>query len=185
MKISLTGISGSGKDFLVSHLTKELNYTRMSFSDQLKKLAKLIYPWMEQDYPPLTKEQPLNLTLASGEIITDTPRQIWLKLNSLRDVEDGLFLRMLEEEINLLTNPNIMTFISEPNIVISDIRPQLEWDWCKKNEFTTIYIEPQKEIYTPNDFDKQVLTYKDKADYVFKNNFNGLDEFKEFIKSIS
>lgn len=176
MKLAFTGISGSGKDYLVSHLTKELNYNRVSFSDQLKRLAKLIYPWMEQDYPPLTKEEPLNITLPSGEIITDTPRQIWLKLNSLRNIEDGLFLRMLQEQLNLL---------HVDNIVISDIRPQLEWDWCKENDFITIYIEPKKEIYIPNDFDKQVLTYKDKADYVFKNNFNGLDEFKEFIKSIS
>lgn len=175
MKLAFTGISGSGKDFLVSHLIKTQNYTRVSFSDQLKKLAKLIYPWLKQDYPPFEKEQPLNITLPSGEKITKSPREIWLHLNKLRDIEDGIFLRMLEEQLSLL---------NVPNIVISDIRPQLELDWCKKNGFTTIYVEPLKKIYEPNDFDKQVLKYKDQADYVFENDFNGITKFKEFIADI-
>ncbi len=175
MKLAFTGISGCGKDYLVSHLINHHNYTRVSFSDQLKKLAHKIYPWMKQDYPPFEKEQPLDITLSSGEKISLTPRQIWLKLNCLRDIEDGLFLRMLEEQLSLL---------NVPNIVISDIRPQLEWEWCKKNEFTTIYIEPLKKIYNPNDFDKQVLNYKDQADYVFENDFNGIEKFKRFITDI-
>lgn len=174
-KLAFTGISGSGKDFLVQHLTKNQNYTRVSFSDQLKKLAKIIYPWLELDYAPFEKEQPLNITLSSGEKITKTPREIWIHLNKLRDIEDGLFLRMLEEQLSLL---------NVPNIVISDIRPQIEWDWCRKNEFTTIYIEPLKKIYKPNDFDKQVLKYREQADYVFENDFNGIGKFKEFIQQI-
>lgn len=175
MKIAFTGISGSGKDYLIEYLTRNKNFHRVSFSDQLKKLAKKIYPWIEKDYPPLIKEKPLNLTLSSGEIITNTPREIWIFLNSLRKIEDGLFVRMLEEELSLL---NIT------NIVISDIRPQIEWDWCKKNGFTTIYIEPLKNIYEPNDFDKQVLAYKDKSDFVFENDFNGTQKFENFIKGI-
>lgn len=173
-KLAFTGIAGSGKDFLVNHLIKQ-GYTRVSFSDQLKKLATVIYPWLKKDYPPFEKEQPLNIILPSGEKITKTPREIWLHLNKLRDIEDGIFLRMLEAELNLL---------SVPNIVISDIRPKLEWDWCRKNGFTTIYIEPLKEIYKPNDFDKQVLVYKEQSDYIFENDFNGIEKFKKFIQTI-
>jgi|SaaInl8_200m_RNA_FD_contig_81_619839_length_10764_multi_4_in_0_out_0_12 hypothetical protein len=176
IKIGITGIAGAGKDFLVDHLTKDLDYTRVSFSDQLKILAKLIYPWMEQDYPATVKETPLNITLPNGEFISKTPREIWLNLNKLREVEDGIFVRMLVEELSGLKNRDI---------VVSDIRPQLEWDFCLDRKFTTIYIEPAKIIYEPNDFDKQVLTYKDQADYVFVNNFDGLDEWKEFIKEIT
>lgn len=173
MKLAFTGIAGSGKDYLVNYLVQELNFKRMSFSDQLKKLAHKIYPWLDEDVPPYKKETPLNLKLESGEIITKTPREIWLSLNSLRDVENTIFVRMLKEE---LKNSNYK------DIVISDIRPRIEWDWCQKNEFKTIYIEPKKKIYAPNDFDKQVLEYKDKADFIFENNFNGIDEFKYFIK---
>ena len=173
MKIALTGISGSGKDYLVSHLL-DIGYTRISFSDQLKKLCKIIYPWMEADYPPLEKEQPLNITLSNGEFIDKTPREIWLHLNMLRDVEDGLFTRMLQEEMESI----------EGDIVISDIRPELEFLWCKDNNFTTVYIEPSKRIYEPNSFDSNIPGYKSRVDYVFKNNFNGLDEWKEFIEKI-
>jgi hypothetical protein len=174
-KLAFTGISGSGKDYLVDYLVKEHGYHRVSFSDQLKKLAKIIYPWMEKDYPPLEKEQKLNITTRTGEVITKTPREIWLELNSLRTVENQIFIRMLEEHLEML---------NVPKIIISDIRPENEWLWAKKNGFTTIYIEPMKKIYEPNDFDKQVLSYKDQADYIFENNFDGLDSFKKFISDI-
>lgn len=176
MKIAFTGIAGSGKDFLVNYLVQEQGYTRVSFSDQLKKLSKLIYPWMEQDYPPFEKEQPLNITLSSGELITKTPREIWIHLNKLREIEDGLFLRMLQDELKSLNTDKI---------VISDIRPKIEWDWCKNNGFTTIYIEPLKQLYEPNDFDKQVLLYKEQADFIFNNDFNGIEQFQQFIKEIN
>jgi hypothetical protein len=175
--IALTGISGSGKDYLVSYLVNELGYTRVSFSDQLKEISNMIYPWLEKDYPPIVKEQPLDVTTSIGEHITKTPRQIWLKLNMLRDIEDGIFIRMLEEKLVAMGSPD--------KIVISDIRPQLEWDWCKKMGFTTIYIDPLKLIYEPNDFDKQVLTYKDQADYVFENDFKGLNKFIQFMKDVN
>ena len=175
MKLAFTGIAGAGKDYLVNYLVKNNNFYRLSFSDQLKKLATQIYPWLKRDYQPKIKETPLNLTLPSGEVITKTPREIWLSLNSLRDVEEGIFIRMLQEEMNLL---------HVDNIVISDIRPQIEWDWCKANNFKTIYIEPVKKIYTPNDFDKNIIDYKSKADYVFENDFSGVNKFKEFIKNI-
>lgn len=175
MKIAFTGISGSGKDYLVSHLVKNYEFNRVSFSDQLKKLGTKIYPWLERDYPPIDKEKPLNLTLSSGEVITKSPREIWLKLNNLRNIENGIFVRMLGEQLKML---------HVDNIVISDIRPQLEWDWCKKEGFTTVYIEPLKKIYEPNDFDSQVLPYKEQADYIFENDFNGLEKFDEFIKGV-
>lgn len=175
MKIAFTGISGSGKDYLVSHLIKEHEFYRVSFSDQLKKLAVKVYPWLERDYAPIEKEEPLNIILESGEVITKSPREIWLSLNRLRDIEEGMFVRMLEEEMGRL---------HVENYVISDIRPQVEWDWCKKNGFVTVYIEPLEKVYEPNDFDNQVLSYKDKADYIFENDFNGLDKFKEFIDKV-
>ena len=175
MKLAFTGIAGSGKDYVVKHLIDNYDFNRVSFSDQLKKLAVKIYPWLQKDYPPKVKEEPLNITLPSGEVITKTPREIWLHLNKLRDIEDGLFVRMLGEELKLL---------SVPNVVVSDIRPRLEWEWCKANGFTTIYIEPLEKIYEPNDFDKQVLDYKAEADYVFENDFQGINKFDEFIQNI-
>ena len=41
--------------------------------------------------PPLVKEDLLNITLSTGENITKSPREIWLHLNTLRDVEKKYF----------------------------------------------------------------------------------------------
>jgi dephospho-CoA kinase len=176
MKLAFTGVAGSGKDYLVQHLVKKYAYSRVSFSDQLKKLAAMIYPWLERDYEPITKEKPLNkIVKETGEIITKSPREIWMSLNSLRDVENQLFLRMAQDEIK-------RTMVD--NIVISDIRPKIEYDWCIKNGFKIIYVNPLKIIYEPNKFDEQVLPYKVTADYVFDNDFCGLDRFDKFISEI-
>lgn len=44
MKIAFMGRSGSGKDFLANYLISNHDFIRLSFSDQLKKLANYIYP---------------------------------------------------------------------------------------------------------------------------------------------
>lgn len=175
MKIAMTGISGAGKDYLVDHLVKNYGYARLSFSTQLKRLASIIYPWLEEDYPPFEKEQPLNLQLDDETLITHSPRDIWIHLNKLRDIDPKVFLRSLEDE---------MRSLDTDKIVISDIRPQVEWDWCRENGFTSVYIDPSKKVYEPNDFDSNIPGYADQADYIFTNNHNGTDEFDTFIRRI-
>jgi len=108
-KIAIMGVSGSGKDYIVDIMKKNYGFCRVSFSDQLKKLSTMIYPWLNKDYSPDLKELPLNITIQeTGEYITDTPRQIWLKLNKMRDIEDGLFVRMLSQETSLLKGSDIV-----------------------------------------------------------------------------
>lgn len=173
MKIALTGISGSGKDFIVEHLVKNYGYTRLSFSDQLKKLCAKIYPWMKEDYPPFEKEK-LQRVNFEGMVCEFIPRDIWLFVGRLRDNDPFMFIRSLDKTLKSLHGVK--------NIVISDIRTQEEWIYCKNNGFTTIYVEPTKRIYVPNDFDKQVLYFKEKADFVFENNFDGIQSFELFVR---
>lgn len=47
MRIAFMGVSGSGKDYLSNYLINNYDFIRLSFSDQLKKLAHHIYPWLE------------------------------------------------------------------------------------------------------------------------------------------
>lgn len=175
MKIAFIGQSGVGKDYIVDILKKEYGYCRISFSDQLKKLAVKIYPWMERDYPAEVKEKPLNITV-NGELITMTPREIWLHLNNLRKVEDGLFVRMLQEELNLM---NIT------DIVISDIRTMNEYEWCKKNDFTIVAVTADTPAHPDNSFDDFVReVIKDGGfDYYFENEFDGDAKIKDFIET--
>jgi len=171
--LAFSGEAGSGKDFIVDVLVRDYGYTRVSFSDQLKKLAVKIYPWLERDYPPEAKEKPLNIQL-KNELITKTPREVWLSLNDLRKVEDTLFVRMLEEELALL---------NVDNIVISDIRTQNEFDWCELNGFTTVYVHNENSPHEKNSFDDfsrslSALTY-----YHLTNDMCGEDFIHDFMES--
>lgn len=169
------GVSGAGKDYLASHLIKEFGYYRFSFSDQLKRIATSIYPWLEKDYPPLIKEDALDLTLSTGEVITKSPREIWLHLNGLRDIEKNIFIRMLQEEIANFEGKNIL---------ISDIRSEDEFHWCRTNGFRIIHIKANKKVYKAYDIDSQIHKMAPQADFTFENNFNELADFDLFYRSV-
>jgi len=174
MKLALVGESGSGKDYIVKVLEKDYGFYRLSFSDQLKKLGvKIFGEWLKKDYPPEEKETPLNIKLKSGEIITKSPREIWLSLNSLREIEDGLFVRMLEEQFN-------NTLID--NIVISDIRTENEYEWCVDNDFLVIYVNNEKSIHEKNSFDDYARSLKEKADFIIENDMKGERFIHDFMK---
>jgi hypothetical protein len=174
-KIALMGVSGAGKDFIASYLIKEFAYHRFSFSDQLKRLAVKIYPWLENDYPPLVKEEPLNIKLNTGEVITKSPRDIWLHLNALRDIEKDIFIRMLQEEVDNFNDGN-------NHILVSDIRSEDEFRWCKLNGFKIIHIQAYKKIYRSYEIDSKISEMASLADFIFENNFNGFGEFDVFYK---
>lgn len=180
MKIAFMGVSGSGKDFLADYLISNYNFIRLSFSDQLKKLSKFIYPWMEEDYPSERKALPLNITLPTGELIHHTPRDIWLNLNGLRKIENKIFIRMLSSEMKLLEKNNT----SKINIIITDIRSNEEFLWCKENHFTVIYINRTENDYKKYPIDKHVIENKYKTDYQFDNDTNGTTRFKSFFDKV-
>lgn len=180
MKIAFMGVSGSGKDFLANYLISNQDFIRLSFSDQLKKLASYIYPWMEKDYVPEEKTLPLNITLPTGELICHSPRDIWLSLNKLRDIEEKIFIRMLSEELRLLEENGE----TNKNIIITDIRSSEEFIWCRNNHFTIIHIERKNSNYKEYDIDRHVTENKTKSDYQFDNNTAGIDGFKCFFEEV-
>ncbi|WP_340618325.1 adenylate kinase [Xenorhabdus entomophaga] len=180
MKIAFMGVSGSGKDFLADYLISNHNFIRLSFSDQLKKLANYIYPWMEKDYPPEEKMLPLNITLPTGESIHHSPRDIWLNLNNLRNIEEKIFIRMLSEEIKFLEENGKI----KKNIIITDIRSNEEFLWCKNNHFTVVYINRKDNDYENYDIDKHISENKTKADYQFNNDIIGINKFKSFLEEV-
>ncbi|HGG1311330.1 TPA: adenylate kinase [Yersinia enterocolitica] len=180
MKIAFMGISGSGKDFLANYLVSNHGFIRLSFSDQLKKLANYIYPWMEEDYTPEKKMLPLNITLPTGDFISHSPRDIWLSLNKLREIEEKIFIRMLSKELVILEENGK----ANKSIIITDIRSNEEFAWCKKNQFTIIYIERKNNNYIKYEIDKYITDNKIKSDYHFNNNTNGITSFKHFFEKV-
>lgn len=164
MKIALGGIAGSGKDYLA----KSTNFTRFAFADELKKECARIFPWLEKDYSPIEKEQPL----ACGM----TPRQIWIHVAAcLRKVDEDIFIKKLQDH---------MEMVNVDNKIITDVRSRKELEFCKSQGFTTIFIDPSKQIYEPNDYDKDVLSFSQEFDHVFYNDFNGKETQMKFIHYI-
>jgi dephospho-CoA kinase len=173
MKLALTGVSGAGKDHMVSLLVQS-GFVRYSFSDQLKEVACSIFPWLEKDYPPIVKEQPLSISTKFEEI-TMSPREIWLTINKLREIEDSIFVRMLDDKISKQNG----------DFVISDVRSDFEYEYCKQEGYTIIFVEPSKRIYKESGMDSLVQTRKNEC-IVFENNFDADSEirFLELINSI-
>ncbi|WP_230857593.1 hypothetical protein [Pectobacterium versatile] len=86
---------------------------------------------------------PLNITLPTGDFISHSPRDIWLSLDSLRKIEEKIFIRMLSEELKILEKNGGMN----KNIIITDIRSNEEFAWCKNNQFTIVHIERENNNY--------------------------------------
>lgn len=173
MKIALCGIAGSGKDFLAQSLIDE-GYTRFAFADILKNFCSELYPFLKKDYPAFEKEQPLNIDY-KGVFIDKTPREIWIETSAFIRKFNPTFFHDLS--LKTLSNFN-------DNIIVPDLRMAIEFEDLQKLGFTIIYIKPNILHYEPNNFDKQIDEFKDKIDYTFENNFDGLEPFKEFLKNI-
>ncbi|MEI7186180.1 adenylate kinase [Dickeya dianthicola] len=174
------GISGSGKYFLANYLISNHEFVRLSFSDQLKKLANHIYPWMEKGYSPEEKMLPLNIILPTGDLILHSPRDIWLSLDKLRMIEEKIFIRMLSEDLQHLEKNGK----TNKNIIITDIRSNEEFTWCKNNQFTIVYIERENNNYKKYEIDKYIIDNKTKSDHHFRNDTNGIDSFKNFFEKV-
>lgn len=149
-RIGLVGIAGSGKDFIVNEVIKRFpEYERISFSDQLKKLTHKCFEYVNLDYAPELKEKPLNFVTSLNETISLSPREIWLKMNFLREIENKVFIRHLADELKTLEYMNVECFI------ISDIRTLEELKFAKNKGFKIIRIHNDNPAHKLNDFDRQ------------------------------
>jgi len=172
-KVAFIGESGSGKDYLYNLVKKD--FTRVSFSDPLKKIGSDIFEWMKPDYAPEEKESPINITTEFGTKIKMTPREIWLKLNFLRTIDPYVLIRKVKRKLSLMKGLDI---------IITDIRTQDEYDFCKAEKFKIIYIDNPENDYPKNSFDDFARSMKGKTDILYVNNKNQDKEFKQIIKGL-
>jgi len=171
-KIALIGLSKSGKDYLYQNVFKPLGYERLSFSDQLKKVAKNVFPWMKLDYSSEQKEK--SLFLHTGfDLIEKSPRDIWIFFNQLKEIEPNIFVRMLDEEWKRK---------GFKKVVITDVRFRNEWDYCNMHGFLFIRIKsPGETIQYEIEKETDALPY----DYVFFNEKKGEKSIKDFQTFLS
>lgn len=170
MKIALTGRHGSGKDYLADYLLYN-NFTRVSFSDQLKLIADKVYPWGAPHCGvlPEEKEFPVQSTQNVNGL---TYRELWKSLDVLRQFDPKVFARGAERDIKRLENQNI---------VITDIRKQIEYDLCVEQGFTIIKI---CNIIDPSSDESEDIIDTFGYDFTFDNEKDGLESFVKFITPI-
>ena len=167
MKIALCGIAGSGKDYLADWLVQEQSFTKIAFADSVRKITHDLFPFIDEHYDAHDKE----MKLPCGY----SPRDVWIGLsNELRKYDNEIFLRHTAEKIK-------MTHVD--NIVVTDLRDIIEYEWLEKNGYTIILIERTDKIYEPNDYDKKILQFVDKIKFVFTNDAQGTTAFNEFLRN--
>ena len=180
MRLALFGKSGVGKDFITQKIIESRpQYTRLSFSDSLKDLTLKCFSWMDNKYnTPELKEVPLNLKTSQGEIITDTPREIWLKMNFLRNIENKIFIRILDEKFISLKDKD--------NVIISDVRTKEELFYCLENKFKIIKVVNENPFHKSNFFDLQQddSYFSENIDLTFINDMNSEFDIENFFKVI-
>jgi hypothetical protein len=178
MRIALSGRKFSGKDECAKVLGQRYNSLIFSFSDQLKKIANEHFPWLELDYPQGTKEETVWVSPYDGKKYS--PRDIWVKLNCLVEIDPAILVRKLHQERDdyELTNQ-----------VIKDLRPHnpCELEYCIRHDFKIIYIENCKDPVSTENLDvteDDFTDIKKHAVGVFSNYKEGPEPFAEFVHEL-
>lgn len=164
MKIALTGRKQSGKDYLGEYLLTHHKFNRVSFSDQLKKIADTVYPWGAPhcEVLPEHKELPVPHEFNVNGL---SYRELWMSLDVLRDYDPNVFVHGAARDIANLKNENIL---------VTDIRKQVEFDLCVANGFTIIKIE---NIINPSSDKSEDIIDTFKYDNVFYHDKSGQELF--------
>lgn len=158
--IALLGWKNSGKDTIAKHLVKRYNFYHLKFAQYIKDAANAIFPnitLFESELSYLNE----NNELAYWEIDKDTSKEEFggrTKREVLIDLAkylkstygDDIFVNNINREIELMYEqcPNL-------NIVISDLRFMVEFDWLRTLDFAQVYyfditrnLLNNNEIYT-------------------------------------
>lgn len=180
--IAFTGRKRSGKDFYCKILTELYGATRMSFSDELKRLARVIYPWIPFSIDDDKKEEKIE---SEFNIYGFTPREIWLELGGaegLRYIDPSVF-------VNHFIANQYDTAVEHPDKlhVITDLRTKQEYDFIKKLgiPIVRITLDPKKrcELILVEDAVEDFISEM-KADVDFVNIWNDDLNTQRFIRSL-
>lgn len=174
--ICFAGERKSGKDHLADFLRDAYGVQRLSFSDEVRRIADFAFPWLNSfQITPEVKDDPYIHPLNEHNL---TPRQIWLKVGELRtDVEGGIFVRQFEQWqlARAQANPNVLH-------VITDFRTPQEFEFLKKHGIPIIkIIREDRTGIEPCDFEEYIRNF-DNHQGVFINKMNGNHDFNQFIQ---
>ena len=176
MIIAFIGEMKSGKDFLCSHLVDFYGAKRLSFSDEVRRLAVTVFPWLPFDFDPAVKDEPFDHPSNPFGL---TPREIWLLIGKVRDVDPKYFVKAFEQ----YNFHDIAQSIEGDELyIITDFRTPDEWEFLQRMGIPTIKIELNSRDGLPSSaFEDFVRRFKE-YDARFVNHLNGTDEFDVFFR---
>lgn len=175
--VCLCGERRRGKDYLTKGLIEEFGAIRVSFSDEVRRTAALLFPWFPAfDISDDEKDQvfvhPYNTQNA-------TARDILLMAGKVRDVDGRYFVRNFIDNqfVNVLANPDKL-------YVITDFRTRDEYEgFLEIMKVPTIKIlkDVDKDKYPDHPFEDYIRAFN-KQQAAFFNSLPGTKAFVEFFK---
>lgn len=172
--IALCGERKSGKDFFCEHLERvEEGVQRLSFSDEVRRLACELHPWLPFYFSPEEKDKPF---LHPNNPRRLTPRDIWLNVGKVREVEPDYFVKRFKTE-------QYEQFDGKMGI-ITDFRTPEEYAFLKEAGIPIFKIvRVNREGIEPCLFEAYIRSF-DKFDDIFYNHLDGTDAFMQFWTSV-
>jgi len=176
LKIAICGKANSGKNTLskiIKSCLKDEKITEIAFADEIKKIAKIMFPQIPNKFlygSSLMRKESIKDAVYNGNPLTI--RQLLINIgNSSRDYNPDIWVNLVDNKIKKINN----------SIIITDLRFQNEFEFLKKNNFTTIKIIRDKalDIKDKSELEQDLFT----CDHTIINN-SSLEELKDKIKKI-
>jgi dephospho-CoA kinase len=126
-KIALTGVARSGKDTVGDYLVDKYEFKRFAFADELKRYLHVLFPHIPQTPKPRRALQVFGEGMRKLEL--PGAEHVWINALASR-VDTHIWWHSEVDERGA-------------NVVITDLRAPLEYDWCRANGFTIIRVKSQ------------------------------------------
>jgi hypothetical protein len=163
---ALGGEKGCGKTYIANILADEYNLVPVAFGDKLKAFTDFIFDWQSSDHATEeNKELPIDSTLNKQNL---SYRMLWVEFAAICNrLEPGVFIRHTATDLEWLTKQNEVS-------IITDVRSELEIEFCMKNDIPIVKIESDSKYKTKQgfEFESPILKFKD-FDSVFTNTKDG------------
>ena len=180
MRIAISGMKGSGKDYCTDLIKEHYGAVVLSFSDQLKRICADLFPWLEFDCPPEQKEEPKFYSHVTGKPYSY--RDIWTMMNVMVDIDPQILIRRIEKD---LRHEMWEHQGQDVHYIIKDLRPHNveELACCIRHGFRILYVYTDDQPEITHKTEQGYEKIQNRATWEFHNKKNGPDEFLNFFST--
>jgi hypothetical protein len=172
--VAFMGERKSGKDYFCEYIDKKFYGTRLSFSDELRRLTVDVFPWLPFDVPAEQKDDPFPHIYNPNN---HSMRDIWKILGKVRDVDPKFFVRKFKENQYSNRDPERSNRLH----IITDFRTPDEWDFLQAAKIPVIKIvRENRDGIEPDPFEQYVRDFTE-YDGIFINKLDGTSSFHDYF----